>query len=279
MTQRKFCIWIVTPEGYQHSRCFEEVALSLRDAFAVLGYDAPIVTDATEVRGTAITLGGHFLARIPHPEDLIVYNLEQLAGNAAWVVPDYLDTLKRFRVWDYSARNVAALAESGVRAALCGIGYMPSLTRIAPAPSKDIDVLFIGSMNPRRAEVLEHLMAQGAAVQVAFNLYGDNRDALIARAKIVLNVHFYPAKLFEIVRVSYLLANRVCVVSETGQDNELEAPFLGGVAFAGYGGLAPACLKLLGDPAARERIAERGFEQMRALSQVEMLRRALDQTP
>jgi hypothetical protein len=101
---------------------------------------------------------------------------------------------------------------------------------------------------------------------------------LIARAKLVLNLHFYQAKLFEIVRVSYLLANRTCVVSEAGLDTELETPFLGGVAFAGYGELAEACLRLLGNDAARERIAQRGFEQMRALSQIDMLKRALAAT-
>ena len=142
-------------------------------------------------------------------------------------------------------RNIAVLAEIGVKAALCGIGYMPSLTRIPSAPAKDIDVLFIGSVNPRRGQLLKQLQMQGVAVHVVFNLYGEERDALIARAKIVLNVHFYPAKLFEIVRVSYLLANKVCVVSETGQDGEVETLFLGGVAFASYNGLVSACLTLL----------------------------------
>ena len=38
----------------------------------------------------------------------------------------------------------------------------------------------------------------------------------IARSKIVLNLHQYDAQVFEIVRVSYLLANRRAVVSERG---------------------------------------------------------------
>jgi hypothetical protein len=236
--QRQYCIWIVTPSGYRHSRCFEEVALGLREAFAALGMDAPIVTDALDVRGTAVVL-------------------------------------KHYPVWDYSARNIETLAALGVRASLCGIGYMPGLTRIPAAAARDIDVLFIGSVNPRRGEVLHEIKAHGAAVHVAFDCYGEERDALIARAKIVLNLHFYPAKLFEIVRVSYLLANRACVVSEMGLDTELEAPFLGGIGFSSYGGLVQACLRLLGDDAARQRIAAKGFEKMRALSQVDMLRRAL----
>ncbi len=38
-----YTIWIVTPPGYIHSRCFEEVALSLQEAFEALGYDVPMV--------------------------------------------------------------------------------------------------------------------------------------------------------------------------------------------------------------------------------------------
>jgi hypothetical protein len=276
---RQYCIWIVTPPGYRHSRCFDEVALSLHEAFAALGMEAPIVTDAVDVRGTAIALGPHMLDQIPYPQDLILYNLEQVYQNPPLMTPSYVALLKRHPVWDYSVRNIATMAASGIKASLCGVGYMPGLTRIPAAPAKDIDVLFIGSMNPRRGQVLEQIAAGGAVVKVAFDIYGAERDALIARAKIVLNLHFYAAKLFEIVRVSYLLANRVCVVSETGLDTDLEAPFLGGVGFAGYGGLAPACLRLLADAAARERIAQKGFEQMRALSQIDMLKRALAATP
>jgi hypothetical protein len=277
--QRQYCIWIVTPPGYQHSRCFEEVALALREAFAALGMGAPIVTDALDVRGTAIALGPHLLDRVAYPQDLILYNLEQVYQNPLLMTPSYVELLKRYPVWDYSTLNIAALAAQGVSAALCGVGYMPGLTRIPAALVRDIDVLFIGSMNPRRGQVLGQIEAHGAAVKVAFNAYGEERDALIARAKIVLNLHFYQAKLFEIVRVSYLLANRACVVSETGLDTNLESPFLGGVAFAGYGGLASACLRLLADEAARARIAQRGFEQMCALSQIDMLKRALADTP
>jgi hypothetical protein len=277
--QRQFCIWIVTPDGYTHSRCFEEVALSLREAFAALDMDAPIVTDALQVRGTAIVLGPHLMQYMVYPRDLILYNLEQVYQNPRAMTPGYVEILKQHPVWDYSARNVTTLAAHGIRASLCGIGYMPALTRIQRAPVKDIDVLFIGSMNPRRGQVLDQIGSRGAVVTVAFDSYGAERDGLIARAKIVLNLHFYQAKLFEIVRVSYLLANRVCVVSETGLDAELEAPFAGGVAFAGYDGLASACLRLLADEAARDRIAEKGFEQMRALSQLDMLKRALAADP
>jgi hypothetical protein len=89
----------------------------------------------------------------------------------------------------------------GIRAAHCGIGYGPELTRIAPAP-EDIDVLFVGSVNERRLIVLKQLAERGVNVDARFNLYGPERDAFVARARIILNVHFYDARLFEMVRVS-----------------------------------------------------------------------------
>lgn len=98
---------------------------------------------------------------------------------------------------------------------------------------------------------------------------------MIARAKIVLNLHLYDAQVFEIVRVSYLLANRKCVVSEIGNDTALEHPLKAGVAFTPYAGLADACVKLLDNADERAALAERGFQCISALSQVPMLQRAL----
>ena len=162
----------------------------------------------------------------------------------------------------------------GIRAAHCGIGYAPELTRIAPAP-EDIDVLFVGSVNERRLIVLKQLAEQGINVDARFNLYGSERDAFVARAKIILNVHFYDARLFEIVRVSYLLANQKCVVSETGSDTAFENQFGSGIAFAPYAALAETCMRLLQNPAARRAVAEAGFDRFKAMPQTEYLQRAL----
>ena len=268
-----FCIWIVTPPGYSHSHCFDEVALALSEAFAALGLNAPIVTEARAVRGTAIVLGGNILAQwnVPLPPDLILYNLEQIGPDSDAA---YLALLRRFAVWDYSVQNIAALAKLGIAARLCGIGYMPGLTRIAPAP-QDIDVLFIGSSSPRRQQALDRIGATGARVVSGFDVYGAARDAVIARARIVLNLHFYATRVFEIVRVSYLLANRVCVVSEEGADGALEAPLKDGIAFAPFEDLPSVCSRLLADDAARAALADKGFALMSALSQVPMLEQAL----
>ena len=273
-----YCIWIVTPEHYLHSRCFEEVALSLREAFDELGYDAPVVTNPAQITGRPIVLGANLLPNIGGalPNDMILYNLEQVQEDSVWINGAYMALLKAHPVWDYSERNITALKAMGVAdITLCGIGYMPGLTRIAGAP-KDIDVLFVGSTNDRRLAVLNALAATGVKVVAGYNCYGAERDALIARAHIVINLHFYEAQLFEIVRVSYLLANRICVVSETGNDSGLEASLASAIAFAPYDGLVETCKRLLADPQERARVAQNGFDRFRTMSQVPMLQHALD---
>jgi hypothetical protein len=140
---------------------------------------------------------------------------------------------------------------------------------------QDLDIAFVGSLNPRRSMALEAMQRQGLKVQAAAGVYGTERDALFARAKVVLNLHYHEAQVFEIVRVSYLLANRVCVVSEVGLDQRLEAPFARGVAFAPYGELVAACRYLVQRPDARRRIAGAGYDIFKAMPQAPMLAKAL----
>jgi hypothetical protein len=276
-----FSIWIVSPPGYLHSRCFEEVALALGEAFAELGHTAPIVTDPAAIEGTAVVLGANLLPHMPQPlpERLILYNLEQVQPGSPWFDQAYIDLLRRYPVWDYSNRNIAALAALGVTASLCGIGYSPGLTRVPHAMVQDIDIAFIGSMGERRSVALEAMRRQGFKVFAGVGLYGAERDAIFSRAKIVLNLHYYEAQVFEIVRVSYLLANRLCVVSEVGLDQELEAPFRQGLAFVQYRDLLAVCHHLLQRPEERRRLANAGFEAFKARPQAAMLKAALAALP
>src|SRR5262249_41733375 len=122
---QEYSIWIVSPPGYIHSRCFEEVALALREAFAALGHDAPIVTDPAEANGQSIALGANLIPRLgAAPANCILYNLEQIGDDCSWLTPAYIELLRNHRVWDYSSKNIEALAQYGIHASLCEIGYM-----------------------------------------------------------------------------------------------------------------------------------------------------------
>ncbi|WP_237479970.1 glycosyltransferase family protein [Lichenibacterium dinghuense] len=272
----RHCIYVVTPKGYDHHRAFDEAALGLSAAFAERGGSAPVVHHPSEWAGRLpIVLGAHLLSpamSLALPEGSVIYNLEQIDRASGWLSDAYLAIMRRHRVLDYSHRNIAALRAMGIaHARLLPLGHADALERIARGPAEDIDVLFYGSLNERRAAVLEDLRARGVKVVHLFNVYGSERDAAIARSKIVLNMHHYEAAIFESARVGYLLANGACVVTEGVEGDPDLASYQGGLAICGYGELADLCMLLLGEDAVRTALGERGRALMRANRQADRL--------
>ncbi len=264
-----YTIWQVSPKNYIHSRCFDEVAQALRESFRELGHKCEIVTDGKKCRGTAIVLGAHLLTPLDFlPDDMIIYNLEQVGST--WMNPAYINLMKHWPVWDYCEGNIQELLKFGIAAKLCRVGYSPCLTRIKSAEDQDIDVLFIGSLNERREGILRTLASVGLKIKGVFGVYGEERDALIARAKVVLNMHYWPAKTFEVVRCSYLLANKKCVVSEWGSDLMMELEFKG-IVFTDYDNLSDMCKVYVINDQLRAERAYMGFEGFKKMKQTDYL--------
>jgi hypothetical protein len=258
-----------------------EVIETVRYGLVALGYRASHAVNRIEAPGPQpVLFGAHLLgpADLPNvPRGTIIYNLEQISPTSAWCSPTYLEFLRTCRVWDYSPRNIATLAAMGVSGNVqrVPIGYMPELTRVRPAPVEDIDVLFYGSINERRAQVLSRLRAMGLNVHAVFGAYGTDRDALMARAKVVLNLHYYDTSIFEVVRVSYALANSKAVVAEHRPGTEIDADLVDAVRLVPYDGLAQACAELVADHDARQALAARGFARMAARDEKAYLAAAL----
>lgn len=271
----KYAVTVITPPNYIHSAAFAEVAQTITYGLRRLGHDVVLTTDGSIPGRKLIVLGSNLLSAYPQPlaDDAILYNLEQVEAGSSWFKPELLELFRRYTVWDYSQRNVEALRGMGVSVAhVLPIGYTPELTRIVRAEYPDIDVLFFGSPNPRREQVLRGLMSAGLMVQAPIGVYGRTRDALIARARVVLNVHYYEAGILELVRISYLLANRCTVLSEHGADALEDAALEGGVAFADYGDLVDRARELIRSSEECEQIAERGHALMAARPITEYLK-------
>lgn len=261
----KFAVTVVFPPGYSHSAAFHEVAETLHYGLQMLGHDSVLTCEGKLPGRQHIVLGANLLQCYPLPlaDNAILYNLEQVEPNGVWFQPKLLEIFRRYTVWDYSQQNAARLATLGVRVAqVVPIGYVRELTRITRAAPPDIDVLFCGSLNPRRKEILQQMNQAGLQVTAAFGVYGQARDALIGRAKLLLNVHYYDAKVLEQVRIAYLLANRCTVLSEPSADPDEDLQFAGGVAFADYAQLVQRACALLDAPAECRQLAQQGYAIM-----------------
>jgi hypothetical protein len=274
----QYCIWVVSPPGYIHSRAFDEIAIGLKSGMSRLGFEVPIVRNMKDITGQAIVLGCNlipYLRLSEIPGNLILFNLEQIQLDSPWLSPSYLNILRTYPVWDYSYQNIQELKRLGINnVAHCGIGYEPELTKI-PQVEEDIDILFYGSLNDRRIAILKELKNKGLNVAGFVGTYGEKRDKFIARSKIILNIHYYEARVFEIVRVSYLLANRKFVISEAGLDDDLEKLFSEGVVFSNYKELVERCTDYLKEERHRKEITEKGLNLIRQHPQSVFLKQAL----
>ncbi len=227
-----------------------------------------------------ILLGLHLLApavALRLPAGTIIYNLEQIRPGAWAAERRYLDLLARHTIWDIDAANVEAIRQATGNRNVhhVPLGYVPQLTRISTAPSQDIDVLFYGSITPRRKAIVEAIAATGMVMHVAFGVYGNERDALIARAKVVLCLHAHEGWGFEIVRTAWLLANRKAVVCEANAPIDIAADLRGAVRGVPYTQLVDACRALVHDAAARVSLEQAGWAAFSARDEAAILRAAL----
>ncbi len=275
----RFAVAVVSPPSNPTvGGGFREIAEGLHHTLLALGHDSVLTSRLDLDDRRTIVFGANHLVHygLEVPEDPIFYNLEQLGDDSPWMaMPEFIDLFRHHQNWDYSQANIEYLATLGLpRSTYVPIGYAPELTRIPPA-AEDIDVLFYGVLSERRYGILKDLHDRGLRVKWLSGVLGASRDAWIARSKIVLNVHYWEAKIFEIARVSYLLANKRVVVSERGADPTFEREFESGVAFADYDDLVDRCVELLGDERARRKLAKRGYQAFSARDQAAIVVRAL----
>lgn len=278
--QVDFTIVSVKALGYIHSGAYAELVETVMYGLRALGYTVEVSHDSDDLTfktGKIIAIGAHLVSAQRLPANVIIYNTEHFSNiDDDYIYSGYRRMLREHRgqVLDYSQENSRRLTEIlGRTVKYVPVGYAPEMTRIVPAVEQDIDVLFYGSLNERRNKILDDLRAAGLKVEYFWGVYGVERDKYVARAKIVLSMHYYTPGIFEAVRVSYLLANKkivVCEDDERGEANEA------GAYTSKYEELVDACSSIVHmDVVEREAIAEEGFETFSARYEHDILRTAL----
>jgi SAM-dependent methyltransferase len=210
---------IQQPGGYVHSLGLLDQARYFRFQFARLGAEVSIAKNRLRHDAVNFVFGAHlgFDAAQRERHACIFVNLEQLGVGGAQLPADYVSLLGGSAVVDYEAGNLAAYAKHPDDVSIVPLLHAPYLKPAAPLRLEDrpIDLLFIGSMNERRRVWLDRIRATGRTVTTLDSaLYGAERDALIGRAKAVVNTHFYETSRFEQARVAQCLSLGTPVISE-----------------------------------------------------------------
>lgn len=252
---------------FSEEPAFEDITLSLIKALEEKGISIKRLRDICPSLGTktskdlVIMLGlNTFSGTLPL--NYIAYQLEQSkptntdknesketkdgGETKSWFTDQYLKRLENaLEIWDYSMQNIMNIRnlfqQKGLnlpKTRYVPISFLPvfcsPFAALQPV-EKDIDVLFYGSINPRREKLMNDLAAAGHRIHLAgYNLWGNQREALIKRAKIVLNIHFYADPILETTRLAPLVSQGAFVISEPSSDKLLDKFWSSMVTFCPY---------------------------------------------
>lgn len=278
-----FNLCVCSPENYTHIQGISELVELVKFSMQEIGLNVAINTNKLSYDEDCINVifGAHLLSEeliSLLPNNIVIFNTEQISNNysSQWI-SRILKLSERFQIWDYSFKNIEEFIRFGsINVKIFQIGYQKELDRIIPAKEKDIDLLFYGSLNENRKNVLEVLVNRGYKIKYLFDVYGTERDQYIARSKLVLNSHFYPTQIFEIVRAFYLATNNIPFISEINQQTSIDTWWKLITYGAPYEMLAQKCINLIEDQDLLKEVSLHSYNMFKKRPQAALTQKFLE---
>jgi len=200
--------------------------------------------DKEDYKDTVFVLGTNVFSSISSLEEshknkkIIIWQAEQLFVEENPTYPSFhnpyniserlkgIDKSRGHEIWDVDYMNAAFLAAEGVSVdKVAPVKFTESLRELNTLRGQEeIDVLFCGNVNARRANVFNtlcyELFYENVNMVFNFNMNLQTQKKYIEKSKIILNIHHtsqYNRQ--EQPRIFYPLINKKCVLSETSQHN------------------------------------------------------------
>ena len=177
-------------------------------------------------------------------------------------------------VFALDRRDVVVLHRAGIPARLLRPGYSRALDHYDAEAQRPIDIMVLGTRTPRRTEILRRaapiLARHNCLIQLAdagphpeatSSYLADGRRALLARTKLLLNLHANQDQRLEWTRVLDAIHAGAVVVSEQAAGI---APLDAGahLLLASPGAIAHGAERLLADPGRLRAIRESAYERL-----------------
>lgn len=188
---------------------------------------------------------------VVYPKKYIVYNFEQLTTEKKWS-EEYINFLRNASyVIDYSLSNVVWLNSIDINSYFLPFETLNTkIYRSLKRYNKDIDVLFIGSLNDRRKRWLNKLinLNRQFTIKIITNKFNKDSYEFYARSKILLNIHYYEKNITsEISRIIHALENNCIVLTEDSDDFYYNQILNGIVTITNYESFNDDIINILSD--------------------------------
>ena len=279
----KFNLVRIVPDNgyYVHAQVFHEIEAAFFFTLKRMGFDVTNTINDFVPDARNIVFGMQHcpvdVVRHDIPKNTIVYSLEQMRDT-----PECIRWCRKYRgleVWDYSVLNKETLEIAGVEnIKVVPIGYVPEISYVErqPLEKRDIDILAYMSPGPRRLKIMDQFKNNPNINFVNLqSTYGEERDSYMARAKLIINIHNYDNKIFEMVRISHALQQGIPILAERAPDTDFPDYMEDTVNLSTYNRFVDTTYKLLKKPEELEASAVRALEKFKQSPMTTFLEEAL----
>ena len=130
------------------------------------------------------------------PKNYIVYNFEQLTTERKWNESFFDKCKKASKVLDYSLENIKQFDLRNINAHHLPFGWCSILEPDYSLDDKDIDLLFLGSLNNNRISTITEINRKnlGKNFYLHNKCFDDDFEKVVSKSKVGLNIHYYNGK-------------------------------------------------------------------------------------
>ncbi len=224
------------------SSCFIEIAKTVKNRLYDNGHICYISTDMNDKSNYYICIGAHDIFWDISGYNYEVYQFEQI-DSPHFKNEAYITILKNAKkVYDFSHIGAMFLTKLLDRTDILQKNYISEVKWRKDA-TKKYDVSFIGSLNNRRNAIMDNI-----SICKWNNLSKKEFDGIVAKSKILINIHYYQNAALEVARIEELLSLNSFIISERSADNALDSMYEGLVVFTDYTQLSTSIENYLSNP-------------------------------
>lgn len=204
---------------------FIDLVTPLYHCLCEMGHDCTILPMAKDVNSSITDLCiGIFLHIDNLPQNYIIWNLEPLSPGSPHLTMRLVNKIRKAKILlHYNPNEVEYVKQFNNNVIYFPFSYHRSLEnmyRLNLPIKEDIDVLFYGSPNEYRLKTIDTIRKSGINIIAPGLVFTHKRDEYIYRSKIVLLVNYFDNNP-DIVRVTYLLSQKKCIVVDSFGNDEL----------------------------------------------------------
>jgi hypothetical protein len=152
------------------------------------------------------------------PKKYILWQVEQKKSGFFGDIYNNM-LIKAKMIWEYSMCNVEKYQKYIDNTKICYAPLPFIRTSLDIQNYFEYDILFYGAKNERRHNILE-LLKNKYNICIAYDVFNENRDLLIKKSKIIINLHYYDECSLETARINEVLKYNRLVLSEYPSNND-----------------------------------------------------------